>query len=291
MAYQVDNAIIMAAGTASRFAPLSFERPKALIEVKGEVLIERQIRQLQAAGVPEIIVVVGYMKEHFMYLAEKFGVRIVVNDSYLTRNNNASIYAVKEYLGNSYICSSDNYFNDNPFEREVSEAYYAAVYADGHTDEWCMTEAPDGYINSVQIGGSNAWFMLGHAFWTREFSQAFLAILEKEYDLPETADKLWEKIYMAHLDTLKMKIRKYPASFIFEFDTLDELRQFDTSYIDNTRSRILAEAAATIGCTQADIVDVNAYKDHTNAAAGVRFRVKDKTYEYNYTTCKLTEVL
>ena len=32
---EVDNAIIMAAGTSSRFAPLSFERPKALIEVPG----------------------------------------------------------------------------------------------------------------------------------------------------------------------------------------------------------------------------------------------------------------
>ncbi|MBQ1982979.1 MAG: NTP transferase domain-containing protein, partial [Clostridia bacterium] len=50
--YQVDNAVIMAAGTASRFAPLSYERPKALISVKGEVLIERQIRQLKEAGVP-----------------------------------------------------------------------------------------------------------------------------------------------------------------------------------------------------------------------------------------------
>ena len=51
---KVDNAIIMAAGTASRFAPLSYEKPKALIEVRGEVLIERQIRQLREAGVDEI---------------------------------------------------------------------------------------------------------------------------------------------------------------------------------------------------------------------------------------------
>ena len=56
MGYKVDNAVIMAAGTASRFAPLSYERPKALIEVKGEVLIERQIRQLQEAGISEIII-------------------------------------------------------------------------------------------------------------------------------------------------------------------------------------------------------------------------------------------
>ena len=44
--YNVDNAIIMAAGVSSRFAPLSYEKPKALITVNGEVLIERQIRQL-----------------------------------------------------------------------------------------------------------------------------------------------------------------------------------------------------------------------------------------------------
>lgn len=42
--YKVDNAIIMAAGVSSRFAPLSYEKPKALTVVKGEVLIERQIR-------------------------------------------------------------------------------------------------------------------------------------------------------------------------------------------------------------------------------------------------------
>ena len=35
---KVDNAIILAAGTASRFAPLSYEIPKGLVEVKGEVL-------------------------------------------------------------------------------------------------------------------------------------------------------------------------------------------------------------------------------------------------------------
>ena len=57
------NAIIMAAGMSTRFAPLSYELPKGLLNVKGEVLIERQIRQLQEAGISDITVVVGYMKE------------------------------------------------------------------------------------------------------------------------------------------------------------------------------------------------------------------------------------
>ena len=65
------NAIIMAAGTSSRFVPLSYEKPKGLLEVKGEILIERQIRQLLDAGINDIAVVVGYKAEMFQYLAEK----------------------------------------------------------------------------------------------------------------------------------------------------------------------------------------------------------------------------
>ena len=76
---KVDNAIIMAAGTASRFAPLSYEKPKALIEVHGEVLIERQIRQLREAGVDEIIIVTGEMAEKFEYLKDTYGVVLVYN--------------------------------------------------------------------------------------------------------------------------------------------------------------------------------------------------------------------
>ena len=48
------NAIIMAAGMSSRFAPLSYEIPKGLLKVKNEVLIERQIKQLQEKGINDI---------------------------------------------------------------------------------------------------------------------------------------------------------------------------------------------------------------------------------------------
>ncbi len=194
MGYKVDNAVIMAAGTSSRFAPLSHEMPKGLITVRGEVLIERQIRQLREAGIPEIIVVTGYMRERFDYLADALGVHLVHNPAYRVRNNSSSIYAVRKYLRNSYICSSDNNFTENPFEAEVDDAYYAAVYADGHTDEWCMQTGADGYVNNNRIGGCNAWYMLGHVFWNEEFSERFIRILEREYERPETASKLWEAI-------------------------------------------------------------------------------------------------
>lgn len=290
MSYRVDNAVIMAAGTSSRFAPLSYEKPKALIEVKGEILIERQIRQLQEAKIPEIILVVGYKKEQFAYLEEKFGIRIAQNNEYLTRNNNGSIYAAKDFIKNTYICSSDNYFAENPFTAEVDDSYYAAVYASGDTKEWCMTEDANGYIDSVCIGGANAWYMLGHAFWNENFSKQFLEILERIYDLPETVNLLWESIYMQNLDILKMKIRKYPDDEIFEFDTLDELRLFDESYVSDTRSPILKKIAKELGCREEEITEVTAYKAADNSAAGIRFLAKNAAYEYGYDTKEMRRI-
>lgn len=285
---KVDNAIIMAAGTASRFAPLSFEKPKALIEVRGEILIERQIRQLREAGINEVIVVTGYKAEQFEYLKKKFGVVLVYNPNYLTRNNNASIYIARDYLKNSYICSSDNYFFNNPFEIEVDESYYSAIYVDGETNEWCI-EDENGWIKKVVIGGKNSWVMLGHAFWSESFSQAYLSILGNEYCNSETANKLWETIYIEHINELPMKIRKYPTDFIFEFDTLDELREFDTSYKTNTRSEIIKKVVKEIGCKESDVVNIKAYKNKDNAAAGFSFEAGNK-YRYYYKTEQLEEI-
>ena len=59
----------MAAGLSSRFAPISYERPKGTLKVRGEILVERQIRQLHEVGITNIALVVGYKKEYFFYLA------------------------------------------------------------------------------------------------------------------------------------------------------------------------------------------------------------------------------
>ena len=228
------------------------------------------------------------MKESFYYLKEKFGVHIVVNRDYNVRNNNSSIYAAREYIGNTYICSADNYFVKNPFELEVDDSYYAAVYADGYTKEWCMETGEDGYVNHVQIGGRNSWYMLGHVFWNEDFSRKFLDILMSEYELPETAGLLWESIYIKHIDELKLKIRRYESGFIFEFDSLDELRMFDPSYLNDTRSVILKHVAGKLCCGESEITDISAIKEMDGeAVVGFKFSYANSKYEYLYNDMKL----
>lgn len=73
------RAIILAAGFGMRMVPINTEMPKGLLEVNGEPLIERIIKQLHEVGIQEIYVVVGFMKEKYEYLMDEYGVELVVN--------------------------------------------------------------------------------------------------------------------------------------------------------------------------------------------------------------------
>ena len=279
--FKVENAIIMAAGLSSRFAPISYEKPKGLLRVRDEVLIERQIEQLLAVGINEIVLVVGYKKEMFFYLEDKYGVQIVINNEYASRNNNSSLMRVRELLGNSYICSSDDYFAENPFEQYVWKAYYAAEYSDGPTREWCLELGRNDRITGVHVGGADAWYMTGHAYFDRAFSSRFAEILEAEYDDPRTNDKLWEQLYAEHVKEFDMEVRRYEPGTIFEFDSLDELREFDPLFLENLDLDIFDNIVGVLGCTKGEIHDVYPLKQGlTNLSC--HFATNDGEYVYRH---------
>lgn len=279
--YRVTGAVIMAAGLSSRFAPISYERPKGTLKVRGEILVERQIRQLHEAGITNIALVVGYKKEYFFYLADKYGVDIVVNREYSTRNNNGSLWLVKDRLDNTYVCSSDDYFTTNPFEPYVYKAYYSANYVEGPTDEWCIKTGPGDRITGATVGGADAWVMLGHVYFDRVFSAKFREILEQVYHLPETVSKLWESIYLDHIKSFDMVIRRYPDGVIHEFDSVDELRSFDPLFMENVDSEVFDHIADTLGCAKSEIRDFYPLKQGiTNLSC--HFAVGDNEYVYRH---------
>lgn len=279
---RVEHAILMAAGVSSRFAPLSYEQPKGLLRVRGEVLIERQIRQLLEAGVRNLILVTGYQAEKFAYLEKQFPLVMLHNEAFATRNNNGSLYVARDYLENAYICSVDNYFVVNPFSAEEESAYYAVVRAQGETDEWCVVTDPTGRITEIEIGGRDALYMLGHAFFDEAFAKRFREILLQHYEDPSYRPLLWEGIYKEHLSELSMKAREYPADAIFEFDSLDELRTFDTSYIRDSRSNILKKIVTQLEAAEAEIVALSVLYNAQNESSGFRFRLREQRYKYLY---------
>ena len=233
------NAVILAAGTSSRFVPLSYERPKSLLEVRGEILIERQIRQLKESAIDDITMVTGYKTEMFTYLKKKYGVELVYNKDYYRYNNISSIIRVIDKLADTFVCCSDLYFRENVFAEFPQESYYASRYASSDTEEYCLSLDEHDYIKAVTIGGRDSWYMIGHAFFSKTFSERFCQLLIDEYRKEEVRNGYWEDVYIRHINELPMKVKRYSDDDIFEFDTLDELRSFDLSYMNDTRSSIL----------------------------------------------------
>lgn len=274
------NAIIMAAGTSSRFVPLSVECPKGLLEVKGEILIERQIRQLQEAGVVDITIVTGYKAAMFDYLRAKYGVETVYNDDYDRYNNTSSVIRVIDRLSNTFICCSDHYFKNNVFLDSANESYYAARYAKGATGEYCLSCDDKDFITGVSVGGNDAWYMAGHVFFNDQFSVRFRNIMTKEYAKESVRNVYWEDVYINHIKDLPMQIRRYSDEDIFEFDTLDELRLFDESYVDDTRSKIVKQICRHLSCKDSDLYGFQKIK-HEGDYLLFTFCFKDKKYKYD----------
>ena len=93
--------------------------------------------------------------------------------------------------------------------------------------------------------------MLGHVYFDKNFSDSFKEILKNEYKNEETRKKLWEQVYIKHISTLKMKIKKYPNGVIFEFDSLEELRKFEPTFLSNTK--IMKEISEYLHCNENEL--------------------------------------
>lgn len=229
--FRVDNAIIMAAGFSARCMPLSSVMPKGLFRVKGEVLIEREIRQLKEAGVENIIIVTGYMHEKFAYLRDKYGVKLLLNQDFDKYNNMSSLYVAQNYMGNSYILSCDNYYEENIFHKYVYAPYTSSVYSEAFCDEYCITGVDgDGCITGVHRGGDRAWYTIGDAYYNRDYSETFVSIMNREWDQLSVRNMMTDDFHIAHIQDLRLRQVKRPENSIFEFDTLEEFKAFDPQF-------------------------------------------------------------
>ena len=232
--YKVDNAIIMAAGRSRRCMPLSNYLPKGLFEIKGDTMVERQIKQLHDAGIKQIILVVGYLKEKYYEMAKKYKDLIVIdNTEWEEKNNISSLYAAKDYLKNSYICCSDNWFAHNVYCDYVYDSYYACKYTDEFLDEYCVKSTDkEGYMTSVKKGGEKCWYTIGEAFFNKDFSAKFVDYMVKEYYDPEVKYMLWDDFQIRHIDDLKLKVKGYSDDECKEFDTTEDILQFYPNFKD-----------------------------------------------------------
>ena len=280
----IKNAIILAAGKSTRFAPFTYEKPKGLFIVRGEVLIERQINQLIEAGIKDIYLVLGYMKEKFFYLEQKYEeVHLIVNNTYGKFGNIYSLYESRQCLKNTFVCCADHYFMNNPFidDNENNQSYRACTYLEGNFREFSVDYSDDDIITGCYIGGEDKMAMVGHAYFNEKFSRRFVKYLEDEIDNFGIANMFWEEFYATHIKDLTLHLKEFHPQEIQEFDDIDNLRQFDSDFLLNVDSEIIGNICDTIHCHPNDITDIDVIQAGlTNVS--FKFTVQGTEYVYRH---------
>jgi CTP:phosphocholine cytidylyltransferase-like protein/thiamine kinase-like enzyme len=276
--FRVRNAIFLAAGFGSRCVPLTFETPKGLLEVYGKPMIERQIEQLLEKGISEIIIVVGYKKEKFDYLIDKYGVKLVYNPEYATKNNLASLHCVLPWLDSSYILMSDNWIEKNIFNLYEPHSWFSCLYFEGPTHEWCVTASAGNKIEFISIGGQDAWAVVGPAYFSPSFSARFKQLVTDYYKRPGTEDYYWEHILRENINSLPMYMNRQTGN-VHEFENLEELRMFDPSYNRASHNKIMEGIAELFNVPEEKIQDIYPIKEGlTNSS--FHFSIGAESYVY-----------
>jgi len=102
------RAIILSAGQGSRLLPLTADRPKCLVPVGRRSFIEWQVRQLEAGGVSDIVVVTGFRAEmveaELARLAhDGLAIRAIYNPFYGVADNLGSCWLARAEMDRDFI--------------------------------------------------------------------------------------------------------------------------------------------------------------------------------------------
>ena len=122
------RAIILAAGAGTRLSPLTNGCPKCLVPMGDRLLVDYQIEALAAAGVDDIVLVVGYEAEQIRAHCGD-GARYIDNPDYLNTNSIYSLYLAREELdADTFLFNCDILFHPEAAVR-LRDARYANVVA------------------------------------------------------------------------------------------------------------------------------------------------------------------
>lgn len=242
------NAIILAAGFGMRMVPISMEIPKGLLEVHGEPLIERTIRQLHEAGIREIYVVVGFMKEKYEYLIDGFDVTLIVNPEYAAKNNLHSLKQALRHLSNSYIIPCDIWCDQNPYRRrELYSWYMVSDLVDN--DSSVRVNRKMELVSTPALTGGNA--MVGISYLLEEQAAVVRKRIEAYSQDLRCDGYFWEEaLYQDdknQKDKMIVTARVVHTADVMEINTYEQLRELDgdSDHLKTDAIRVISQALQT----------------------------------------------
>jgi len=100
------KAVILCAGSGRRLYPLTKDSPKCLLSIGNKRILEHMLDNLRAAGIHEIVLVTGYIREKIEALVQERayqGIEYVVNEKFDTTNTAYSLNLSLKSLDSDFI--------------------------------------------------------------------------------------------------------------------------------------------------------------------------------------------
>ena len=247
------RAVVLAAGFGMRMVPINTETPKGLLQVHGERLIDRLIRQLHQALIRDIRVVVGFLKEQYEYLIDEFGVELAVNPDYARKNNLHSVDRVRSALSDCYVVPCDLYCTENPFRTHEFYSWYMVSEAPA-PDSTVRVNRKQALIPVSENGNR----MIGICYLTaddgRKVSEKVHALcLDSRMD-----GAFWEEALYAEGKMLPAA-RVVPEGQVVEINTYEQLRELDSDS-DQLQNDAIGTICRVFDASPRDITHITVLK-------------------------------
>lgn len=229
--YRVKRAIFIAAGFGSRMVPITLNTPKPLVRVNGRRIIDTLLDAVTAAGIEEIYIVRGYLKEQFDQLLYKYpNVKFIDNYMFNEANNISSALLAKDLFSNAYLFEADLLLSNPTLIRKYCYTSNFLAIPMERSDDWCF-QVKNGYITELNVGGTDCWQEVGISYWDEDAGRKLAEHIPAAFAVPGGKELYWEQVPLVKFrGEYKVAVRRCSIDDIVEIDSFKELKAIDKAY-------------------------------------------------------------
>ena len=235
------QAIILAAGMGKRLKELTHDNTKCMVQVCGETLIERMLRQQDRLNLERIVIVVGYQGRRLIDFVSSLDIKtpieFIENPIYDKTNNIYSLSLAKERLleDDTLLFESDIIFEDSVLDALVQDPRPTLALVDKYEpwmDGTCVRLSGDDEIIEFIPGKKFNHLDSGDCYKTvniykfsRDFSRnAYVPFLEA-YQKALGENEYYEQVLMviAMLNNSELRAKRLEGEKWYEIDDIQDL--------------------------------------------------------------------
>lgn len=233
------KAVILAAGVSRRLYPHTYDTPKCLLDVGGKAIVDHQLKAVQAAGIKEVVVVVGYYREMIMeHLVKTFPelrFNFIVNHHYFETNTAYSLHLCKDIMEgtSTVLMNADVLYPYEVLQRVICSDHDSVLAVDVKPCGREEVKVIEGDHNQVVAIGkeliedNSLGEFIGVARFSKEFNRRFSDSLKRLVEAGGKADYFEAAIHplLAKNHVYYEDVSDLPCIEIDFIEDLDRARQ------------------------------------------------------------------